>query len=86
METGLSSGLARVSVGREIRSDFGWLWARTKRLADLLRYPNVLQGALDLANALDRYCEENGIREGDAGLGDAIFTRDVDVVEFPVIR
>lgn len=76
----------RVQVGREVRHEFGWLWARTKRLADLLRHPHILAGAVDVAQALDRYCEVHQVNQRDVELGDAKFIKGLQYVEYPLER
>jgi hypothetical protein len=73
-----------VQVGREIRSEFGWLWARTKRLADMLILPSVLAGAMELVEAMDRYADLNEIPQGSLTIGDAKFMRGLQYVEFPL--
>lgn len=63
-----------------------WMWNRTKRLADLLYEPRVLDGATQMANTLDRYCDMNGIDRGSIRLGDAIFVKGLQYIEFPLER
>jgi len=78
--------MSRVTVGREVRHEFGWLWARTKRLADLLLLPNVLRGAQDIVDGMDRWCDANGIPRDQVRLGDAKFIKGVTYVEYPLER
>lgn len=77
--------MSRISVGREVRHEFGWLWARTKRLANLLHHPHVFAGALQIVEGLDRWCEFNGVPENRVVLGDAIFVKGLDYIEFPLL-
>lgn len=73
-----------VQVGREIRSDFGWLWARTKRLANLMLLPTVLAGAIELVEAMDRYADLNEIPQDKLTIGDAIFVKGLSYISFPL--
>lgn len=77
---------SRISVGREIRSEWGWMWARTKRLADLLREPRILAGAVDTVEALDRWCAMKGEDPARVQLGDAKFIKGLQYVEYPLER
>lgn len=63
-----------------------WMWRRTKRLADLLLQPHILAGAVQMVEAMDRYCEENDLPESGVVLGDAIFIKGLCYVEFPLER
>lgn len=73
-----------VKLGREIRSDWGWLWTRTKRLANLLLEPNILRGAEQMVEAMDRYADANEIAQEKLALGDAKFIKGMTYVEFPL--
>lgn len=73
-----------VKLGREIRSDFGWLWTRTKRLANLLLEPNILRGAEEMVEAMDRYADANDIDQTKLTLGDAKFIKGMTYVEYPL--
>jgi hypothetical protein len=75
----------RVTEGDQRFAQFGWLWQRTKRLADLLNHPRILAGALDLAEGLDRYCEANEIAKNRVTVGDAVFVRGLDYIELPLV-
>jgi hypothetical protein len=68
-----------------IREPFHWLWARTYRLAQLLWHDHILEGVQDVVNGLDRYCELNDIDPKRITLGDAIFVKGLDYVEYPLI-
>lgn len=61
-----------------------WMWQRTKRLALLLLHPNILAGALQITEGLDRWCELNDVAESDVILGDAKFVRGLTYIEFPL--
>lgn len=78
--------MSEVKVGRELRDPMGWMLARTKRLADLLLLPNILRGATDIVEGLDRWCEHNGVDEGSVLLGDAIFVKGLQYVEYPLLK
>lgn len=75
-----------ISVGREIRSEWGWLWARTKRLANLMLLPHVLRGAEDMVEGLDRWCDSNQVDRSRVRLGDAKFVKGLQYVEYPLDR
>lgn len=75
-----------VKVGRELSDPMGWLLARTKRLADLLALPNILRGAVDIVEGLDRWCECHQVEEGSVLLGDAIFVKGLQYVEYPLLK
>lgn len=62
-----------------------WMWRRTKRLANLLAEPQILAGALQLVQALDNWCAANGVPEKSVQLGDAIFVRGLDYIEYPLV-
>lgn len=63
-----------------------WMWARTKRLANLLREPNILAGAIQLVEHMDRWCDHNEIPQEQVGLGDAKFIKGLQYVEYPLTR
>jgi hypothetical protein len=68
-----------------IREPFQWLWNRTWRLAQLLWHDHILDGAQRIVEGLDRYCELNDIDPKRIQLGDAIFVKGLDYVEYPLI-
>lgn len=61
-----------------------WMWRRTKRMADSLFADPILQGADQVAEALDRYCEINGIERDRINVGDAKFIKGMDYAEYPL--
>ena len=63
-----------------------WLWNRTKRLANLLLEPRILDGAIQLVEHMDRWCEHNGVPEDKVGIGDAIFPKGLCYISYPLIR
>jgi hypothetical protein len=63
-----------------------WLWRRTKRLADMLHEPRILDGAVQIVEHLDRWCEHNGVAESSVALGDAKFIKGLTYIEFPLER
>lgn len=74
----------RVTEGDARFAQFGWLWQRTRRLAELLREPHILQAAIDLAEGMDRYAAANQIDQRRLVIGDAIFVRGLSYVELPL--
>lgn len=73
-----------VSVGREIRHEFGWLWSRTRRLAMLLHHPRILLAAVEIAETLDRYAAIQQVDSATVELGDARFIRGLRYIEYPL--
>lgn len=63
-----------------------WMWRRTKRLADMLRELHILAGAVQVVDALDRWCEINEIPENRVALGDAKFIKGLRYVEYPLVE
>lgn len=63
-----------------------WMWRRTKRLADLLDHPHILDGAFQITEHFDRYAAEHKIAEGDIRMGDAIFVKGLRYIEYPLER
>lgn len=63
-----------------------WMWNRTKRLAMLLYHPHILAGAIELSEALDNWCAHNQVPEKSVTLGDAIFVKGLQYVEYPLGR
>lgn len=62
-----------------------WMWQRTKRLALMLLHPNILAGALQIAEGLDRYCELNEIPEQSVTIGEALFVKGLEYIEYPLV-
>lgn len=63
-----------------------WMYQRTKRLANLLLEPHILAGAVQIVEAMDRYCAENELAESSVTLGDAIFVKGLEYVEYPLVH
>jgi hypothetical protein len=63
-----------------------WMWARTKRLANLLLEPNILAGAVQLVERMDAWCEHNQVPQQSVQLGDAKFIRGLTYIEYPLER
>lgn len=80
----MSTITPRIQVGREIRHEFGWLWARTKRLANLLAEPRILLAAVELVEAIDRHCAVHDLDPRRVTLGDAKFIRGLDYLQYPL--
>lgn len=76
--------MTNVTVGREVRHEFGWLWARTKRLANLLLHPHILAGAVQMVEGLDRWCDDNNLPHDSVTVGDAKFIKGLQYVEYPL--
>lgn len=63
-----------------------WMWARTKRLANLLLEPNILAGAVQLVERMDAWCDQNQVPQENVALGDAKFIRGLTYIEYPLTR
>lgn len=63
-----------------------WMWNRTKRLANLLLEPQILAGAVQLVEGLDNWCAHNQVEESSVQLGDAIFVKGLQYIEYPLLR
>jgi hypothetical protein len=50
-----------IAAGRSRYGEAGWMIDRTKRLADLIALPNILQAVEDLVEALDDYAASRGV-------------------------
>jgi hypothetical protein len=72
--------------GQDRFAQWGWFWQRTLRLATLLRQPHILQGAVDMVEALDRWAAVHDVEESNVGMGDAKFMRGLRYVEYPLER
>lgn len=81
----MSTATPRIQVGREIRSEWGWLWTRTKRLANLLAHPHILAAAVELVEAIDRHVEAHELDPKRVQLGDARFVKGLDYLEFELL-
>lgn len=77
--------MTRVTGGQDRFNQWGWLWRRTHRLAMLLLEPNILAGALDLVQGLDRWCDSTGTDQARVGVGEAKFIRGLTYIELPLV-